>query len=290
MKILLTGRNGQVGYELERAFAPLGEVFTFDHRQLDLADPAAIVSRVRNVGPDVIVNAAAYTAVDRAESEPETAFLVNAAGPGFLAAEAKALGALLVHYSTDYVYDGTKASPYVETDAPNPLSVYGQSKLAGDRAIQAAGCRYLILRTSWVYGPRGHNFFLTMLRLAREREELRVVDDQRGAPTSSIALAAATAAILRRHGADASGLFHLTAGGETTWFGFSEAILARAGAMLGRTPRLTPITTAEYPAPAKRPANSVFSCAKVRSALRIEMLAWPDQLDEVWEQYRSIPR
>jgi len=290
MKILLAGRTGQVGSELERALAPLGEVFSFDERQLDLTDPAAIVSRVRDVKPEVIVNAAAYTAVDRAESEPEAAFLVNAAGPGFLAAEAKALGALLVHYSTDYVYDGTKASSYTEDDTPNPLSVYGKSKLAGDRAIQAAGCRYLILRTSWIYGPHGHNFFLTMLRLAREREEIRVVDDQHGAPTSSIALAAATANILRRHGADATGLFHLTAAGETTWFGFAEAIIEIARAKLSRVPRLVPISTTEYKAPAPRPANSVLSCAKVRSALGIEIPAWPGQLDEVWEQYRSIPR
>jgi dTDP-4-dehydrorhamnose reductase len=287
VKILLTGRNGQVGWELERALAPLGEVFSFDHRQLDLTDPAAIVSRVRDVKPEVIVNAAAYTAVDQAEKDVEQAMLVNAAGPGFLAAEAKSLGALLVHYSTDYVFDGTKTSPYTEDDAPNPLSVYGKSKLAGEKAIQATGCRYLILRTSWVYGPRGKNFFLTMLRLAREREELRVVNDQRGAPTSSIALAAATTDILRRHDANASGLFHLTAGGETTWFGFTEAIVERARSTLPRVPRLVPIVTAEYPTPTRRPANSVLSCAKVRTALGIEMRAWPDQLAEVWEQYRS---
>jgi dTDP-4-dehydrorhamnose reductase len=290
VKILLTGRNGQVGFELERALAPLGEVFSFDHRQLDLTDPAAIVSRVRNVKPDVIVNAAAYTAVDQAERDVEQAMLVNAAGPGFLAAEAKSLGALLVHYSTDYVFDGTKRSPYVETDPTNPLSVYGKSKLAGEKAIQAAGCRYFILRTSWVYGPRGKNFFLTMLRLAREREELRVVNDQRGAPTSSIALADATADILRRHGADASGLFHLTAGGETTWFGFTEAIIDLARSTLPRVPRLVPIATADYKAPARRPANSVLNCAKAGTALGIAMPAWPEQLAEVWEQHRSSAR
>jgi len=290
MRILLTGRTGQVGFELERALAPLGEVHTFDKRQLDLTDPVAIVSRVRDVKPDVIVNPAAYTAVDKAESDRELAFLVNAAGAGFLAAEAKAAGALLVHYSTDYVYDGTKPIPYVETDPPNPLSVYGQSKLAGDKAIQAAGCRYLILRTSWVYGPRGKNFFLTMLRLAREREELRVVDDQRGAPTSAIALAAATAEILRRHGADASGLFHLTAAGETTWFGFTEAIIERARPTLARGPRLTPITTAEYPTPAKRPANSVLDCGKASRTLGVRLADWRAQLDQAWEQYRSSAR
>lgn len=284
MKILLTGRNGQVGFELERALAPLGEVFAFDHRQLDLADPIAIVSRVRDVKPDVIVNAGAYTAVDQAERDVEQAMLVNAAGPGFLAAEAKALGALLVHYSTDYVYDGTKAGPYTEKDATNPLSVYGKSKLAGEKAIEAAGGRHLILRTSWVYGPRGRNFLLTMLRLAREREELRVVNDQRGAPTSAIALAAATAEILRRHGADASGLFHLAAAGETTWFGFTEAIVARARPTLARVPRLMPITTAEYPTPAKRPANSVLDCTKASRTLGVELADWQAGLDDVWQR------
>lgn len=290
MRILLTGRTGQVGYELERALAPLGEVFSFDHRQLDLTDPVAIVSRVRDVKPDVIVNAAAYTAVDKAESDRERAFLANAAGPGFLAAEAKAAGALLVHYSTDYVFDGTKQTPYVETDAAHPLSVYGEGKLAGDKAVQAAGGRSLILRTSWVYGPRGQNFLLTMLRLAREREELRIVSDQRGAPTSAIALAAATADILRRHGADASGLFHLTAAGETTWFGFAEAIMERARPMLARVPRLTPITTAEYPTPAKRPAYSVLDTGKASRSLGVELADWRAQLDRVWEHCRSSAR
>jgi len=287
MRILLTGRTGQVGQELERALAPLGEVFSFDHRQLDLADPIAIVSRVRDVKPGVIVNAAAYTAVDQAERDIEQAMLVNAAGPGFLAAEAKAAGALLVHYSTDYVFDGTKRTPYVETDATNPLSVYGRSKLAGEKAIQAAGCRYLILRTSWVYGPRGRNFFLTMLRLAREREELRVVNDQHGAPTSSIALAAATADILRRHGADASGLFHLTAAGETTWFGFTEAIIEIARSTLLRVPRLVPISTAEYKTPARRPANSVLSCAKASQTLGTTLADWRSGLEQVWHTYTA---
>jgi len=282
LKILLTGRTGQVGHELERALAPLGEVFSFDHKQLDLADPIAIVSRVREVKPEVIVNAAAYTAVDQAEKDIEQAMLVNAAGPGFLAAEAKAIGALLVHYSTDYVFDGTKTTPYTEDDTPNPLSVYGKSKLAGEKAIRAAGGRHLILRTSWVYGPRGKNFFLTMLRLAREREELRVVNDQRGAPTSSIAIADATAEILRRHGADANGLFHLTASGETTWFGFTEAIVELARASLPRVPRLVPIATAEYPTPAKRPAYSMLDCRKAGNSLGVEVADWGAGLDDVW--------
>jgi len=284
MKILLTGRNGQVGHELERALAALGEVFSFDHKQLDLADPIAIVSRVREVKPDVIVNAAAYTAVDQAEKDVEQAMLANAAGPGFLAAEAQAVGALLVHYSTDYVFDGTKTTPYTEDDPTNPLSVYGKSKLAGEKAIQAVGGRHLILRTSWVYGPRGKNFLLTMLRLAREREELRVVDDQRGAPTSSIAIADATAEILKRHGADANGLFHLTAGGETTWFGFTEAIVELARENLPRMPRLVPITTAEYPTPAKRPAYSVLDCSKASRSLGVQLADWRAALDKVWRR------
>jgi dTDP-4-dehydrorhamnose reductase len=284
MKILLTGRNGQVGYELERALAPLGDVHAFDHKQLDLADPIAIISRVREVKPEVIVNAAAYTAVDQAEKDVEQAMLVNAAGPGFLAAEAKAVGALLVHYSTDYVFDGTKTTPYTEDDTTNPLNVYGKSKLAGEKAIQAAGGRHLILRTSWVYGPRGKNFFLTMLRLAREREELRVVNDQHGAPTSSLALAAATVEILQRHGADAHGTFHLTAGGETTWFGFTEAIVDLARASLPRLPRLIPIATSDYPTPAARPTYSVLDCASVKRSLNAQLSDWQADLVAVWRR------
>jgi dTDP-4-dehydrorhamnose reductase len=284
MRILLTGRNGQVGHELERALAPLGEVFSFDHKQLDLGDPIAIISRVREVKPDVIVNAAAYTAVDQAEKDVEQAMLVNASGPGFLAAEAKELGALLVHYSTDYVFDGTETTPYSEDDATNPLSVYGKSKLAGEKAIQAVGGRHLILRTSWVYGPRGKNFFLTMLRLAREREELRVVNDQHGAPTSSIAIADATAEILQRHGADANGLFHLTARGGITWFGFTEAIVELARDTLPRVPRLVPITTTEYPTPAKRPVYSVLDSSKASRSLNVQLADWQAGLDDVWRR------
>jgi dTDP-4-dehydrorhamnose reductase len=284
MKILLTGRNGQVGYELERALTPLGEIYAFDHQQLDLSDPIPIVSRVREVKPDIIVNAAAYTDVDQAEKEVEQATLVNAAGPGFLAAEAKEAGALLVHYSTDYVFDGTKTTPYTEDDTTNPLSVYGRSKLAGEKAIQAAGGRHLILRTSWVYGPRGKNFLLTVLRLAQEREELRVVNDQRGAPTSAVALAAATTDILRRHGLDAHGLFHLTAAGDTSWFEFTEAIVECARSRLPRTPRVAPITSAEYPTRAARPRNSVLDCTNARRAFGIELTHWRAGLDEVWRR------
>ena len=274
MKILLTGRNGQVGWELERSLAPLGQVIATDLATLDLADADATRLAVRAAKPDVIVNAAAYTAVDKAESERDLAHAINATAVGVLAEETKRLGALLVHYSTDYVFDGTKPSPYVEDDAPNPVNVYGASKLAGERAVQASGCGYLILRTSWVYGPRGSNFLLTMLRLARERPELQVVDDQFGAPTSSLAIARATAQLLRR---GAGGLYHLTAAGAVTWCGFARAILARAGIA---TP-VRAIRTEDYPTPAKRPRNSRLDCSRLRKDFDLALAPWEDQLSEV---------
>jgi dTDP-4-dehydrorhamnose reductase len=279
LKILLTGANGQVGWELRQTLAPVGEVVAVNRAQLDLQDASRIAAAVREAKPDVIVNAAAYTAVDKAESERDLAFAVNAVAPGKLAEEAKRAGALLVHYSTDYVFDGAKAAPYVEDDEPGPLNVYGASKLAGERAIAAAGCRYLILRTSWVYGPRGSNFMLTMLRLARERSELRVVDDQTGAPTSSLAIARATAQLLPR---GAEGLFHMTASGATTWCGFARAILQQAG--IG-TP-VVPIATADYPTPARRPRNSRLDCARLRADTGVALASWEEQLAEV----KSAPR
>jgi dTDP-4-dehydrorhamnose reductase len=273
LRILLTGGNGQVGGELRKALALLGEVAAFGHAELDLADAARVRDAVRAANPDVIVNAAAYTAVDKAESEREAAFAVNALAPGVLAEEAKKSGALLVHYSTDYVFDGAKAAPYVEEDEPNPINVYGASKLAGERAIAASGCRYLILRTSWVYGPRGSNFMLTMLRLAKERPELRVVDDQVGAPTSSLAIARATVQALRP---GAHGLYHLAAAGQTSWCGFARAILKRAGIA---TP-VTAIRTEDYPTPAKRPRNSRLDCARLRADFGISMAPWEEGLAE----------
>jgi dTDP-4-dehydrorhamnose reductase len=274
LKILLTGANGQVGWELRQTLAPLGEVVAVNRAQLDLQDAARIAAAVREARPDVIVNAAAYTAVDKAESERDAAFAVNAVAPGVLAEEAKRAGALLVHYSTDYVFDGAKAAPYAEDDEPGPLNVYGASKLAGERAIAASGCRHLILRTSWVYGPRGSNFMLTMLRLAKERPELRVVDDQTGAPTSGLAIARATAQLLPR---GAAGLFHMTASGATTWCGFARAILQRAG--IG-TPVL-PISTADYPTPARRPRNSRLDCTRLRADAGVALASWEEQLAEV---------
>ncbi|MEX2151175.1 MAG: dTDP-4-dehydrorhamnose reductase [Steroidobacteraceae bacterium] len=274
MKILLTGPTGQVGAALLETQPRLGEVVAASHARLDLANPDSIRKAVRAARPEVIVNAAAYTAVDRAESERDTAFAVNATAPGILAEEARRAGALLVHYSTDYVFDGAKATPYVEEDEPDPINVYGASKLAGERAIAASGCRYLILRTSWVYGPRGSNFYLTMLRLARDRAELRVVDDQVGAPTSSLEIARATAQLLRR---DAQGLYHMSAAGETSWCGFARAILARAGLA---TP-VVAIRTEDYPAPARRPRNSRLDCSRLRAEHGVALAPWDEALAEV---------
>jgi dTDP-4-dehydrorhamnose reductase len=274
LRILLTGATGQVGWELRRTLAPLGEVKFFDRFGLDLADTPPLVATVRALQPAVIVNAAAYTAVDKAESERDLAFAINATAPRVLAEEAKRIGALLVHYSTDYVFDGEKASPYVEDDPTHPLSVYGASKLAGEQAIARSGCRHLTLRTSWVYGPRGRNFYLTMLRLAKERPELKVVDDQVGAPTSSLEIARATAALLAK---GAQGLYHMSAAGETTWCGFARAILKRAGLA---TP-VAAIRTEDYPTPAKRPRNSRLDCSKLRRETGVALAGWEAALDEV---------
>jgi dTDP-4-dehydrorhamnose reductase len=274
VRILLTGPAGQVGAALLETLPGLGEVVAASHARLDLASPDSIRRAVRAARPEVIVNAAAYTAVDKAESERDAAFVVNATAPGVLAEEAKRGGALLVHYSTDYVFDGAKPAPYVEEDAPNPINVYGASKLAGERAIVGSDCRYLILRTSWVYGPRGANFYLTMLRLARERPELRVVDDQVGAPTSSLAIARATAQLLRP---GAHGLYHLSAAGRTSWCGFARAILGRAGIA---TP-VVAIRTEDYPAPAKRPRNSRLDCSRLRADFGVALAPWEEGLAEV---------
>ena len=274
MKILLTGPTGQVGAALLETLPGLGEIVAASHARLDLANPDSIRRVVGAARPEVIVNAAAYTAVDKAESEHDAAFAVNATAPGVLGEEAERAGALLVHYSTDYVFDGAKPAPYIEEDEPNPLNAYGASKLAGERAIVGSGCRHLILRTSWVYGPRGSNFYLTMLRLARERAELRVVDDQIGAPTSSLGIARATALLI---GKGAEGLYHMTAAGETTWCGFARAILARAGFA---TP-VVAIRTGDYPTPARRPRNSRLDCSRLRADFGLSLAPWEKQLAEV---------
>ena len=277
MRILLTGRNGQVGWELERALAPLGEVIALDRARLDLSDAAAIRHVARETEPAVIVNAAGYTAVDRAESEPALAASINSVAPGILAEEARWCGALLVHYSTDYVFDGEKGAPYREEDAPHPLSVYGRTKLEGERAIQASGCRHLILRTGWVYASRGSNFLLTALRLVRERKELSIVGDQTGSPTAARDIAVATAAILAR-GAAPTGIYHLSAAGEASWYDFAREILARTGQ---KEMPLRRITTAEYPAAAQRPRYSVLSNEKIRRAAGISLPDWRQSLADV---------
>ncbi|MGA7985152.1 MAG: dTDP-4-dehydrorhamnose reductase [Burkholderiales bacterium] len=278
MKILLTGRNGQVGWELERALAPLGEVVATDRSTLDLADPDAIQRVVREVKPDIIVNAAAYTAVDKAESEPELAMRINGFVPGVFAEEAKRLGALLVHYSTDYVFDGEKAGPYLEDDEPNPINAYGKSKLAGEQAVLNSGCLSLVLRTSWVYGGRGANFLLTVLRLARERSELRVVNDQFGAPTWCRAIARSSAGIVRRMLGERlpSGVYHVTNRGRTSWFGFATEALRQTHS---ETP-VRAIPSSEYPTPAKRPTNSVLDGEKLERVFGMVLPDWRESLEE----------
>ena len=282
MKLLVTGATGQVGYELRRTLAPLGEVIALDREALDLSAPDSLRARLREIRPQFVINAAAYTAVDRAESEPDLAMRVNGTAPGVIAEEAKGLGAAVLHYSTDYVFDGRKSGPYVEDDATQPLSSYGKTKLAGERAIIASGAAHVILRTSWVYAARGKNFFLTIRKLAAERDELRIVSDQAGAPTWSRMLAQATAQIIAAAGTPAglsgrSGVYHLSAAGQTTWFGFAEEIVARAPAS-SRSPRVLPIATAEYPLPAPRPANSVLSNRKIMQAFGVAMPPWDQAL------------
>ena len=275
MKILLTGCNGQLGRELKRSLACLGELAACDHRQLDLAQPDALRETVRAIGPAVIVNAAAYTAVDKAEAEPAVAEAINAVAPGILAEEARRLGALLIHYSTDYVFDGVKPTPYTEDDTPAPLSAYGRSKLGGERAIAASGARHLIFRTSWVYGLHGANFMKTMLRLGKERDELRVVGDQFGAPTWSRHLADATALILARRELP-DGLYHLAAAGATNWHEYAETIFAEAqrAGLLERSPVVRRIASADYPLPAPRPANSRLDCSRFRRDFGLALPDW----------------
>jgi dTDP-4-dehydrorhamnose reductase len=290
-KILVFGRSGQVGWELRHKLACLGQMTSIEYPEVDFTKPDSIREAVRAVKPAVILNAAAYTAVDKAEVDPELATAINATAPGVIAEEARGLGSVLVHYSTDYVFDGTKQTPYVETDAPNPMNVYGKTKLAGDEAIQSVGGDYLILRTSWVYGARGSNFLLTMLRLAQERTELRIVDDQIGAPTSSECIAQATANILAQvlapsgGGIDGrSGIYNLTCTGEASWFGFARALLTKTAGTYGFTvPNLVPIKTSEFPRPAQRPANSRLSCQRLEQTFGVTLPAWEDALALVLE-------
>jgi dTDP-4-dehydrorhamnose reductase len=300
-KILLTGKGGQVGSEL-RCFLPrLGDLVAPDRRELDLLNPDSIRRVVRNIRPQLIVNAAAYTAVDSAEADEVTARAVNADAPGLLAEEAKRLGAGLVHYSTDYVFDGSKKCPYEETNLPNPINVYGKTKLAGEQAIRSSGALHLIFRTAWVYATRGRNFLLTILRLATEKEELKIVRDQIGTPTWSLEIAATTTKILaqvieRTSSASAfseiSGTYHMTASGETSWYDFARAIIEEASQTTQRVPwfaaathgrplitlRLIPITTEEYPTSAPRPAYSVLSNSLLIRTFGVRMDDWRTQL------------
>ncbi len=286
VRLLVTGANGQVGWELRQSLAPLGEVIALDRAACDLARPAEAARILRAATPDIIVNAAAYTAVDRAEQEEELATLINGTAVGEIAETARQLGALLIHYSTDYVFDGRKDAPYAEDDVPHPISAYGRSKLAGERAIAQCGGRYLIVRTSWIYAARGHNFLKTVLRLARERDELRIVDDQIGAPTWARDLAAATAVMTRQARQEIarddfeSGLFHVTGSGATSWFVFAQAVVKQAeqSGLLARKSKIVPIASSEYPVAATRPKNSRLSGARARNRFMIALPEWEQSL------------
>lgn len=291
LRIMLTGKNGQVGWELQRTLAPLpGELIALGREELDLEKPEQISRMVRRIKPDIIVNAAAYTAVDKAEAEPDTVMAVNGVAPGILAEEAKRINALLVHYSTDYVFDGTKTTPYNEDDVPNPINLYGRTKLSGERAIQAVGAPHLILRTSWVYGARGNNFLLTILRLASEREELNIIDDQVGTPTWSRFLAEATAQMLQKipnHSLfiECSDIYHVTPYGLTSWYGFAKTIIENYKIYKNdvelKIRRLNPINTAGYKTAARRPVNSVLSNVKINHVFNINLPQWELDIEKV---------
>ena len=285
MKILLFGANGQVGWELQRSLSPLGDVIALDRHSThlcgDLSNLPGIVDAVRLTRPDVIVNAAAYTAVDKAESDIDNAHAINAAAPGALAEAAKAAGAWLVHYSTDYVFDGSGSKPWEETDPTGPLSVYGRTKLEGEHRVMAKCANYLILRTSWIYSARGGNFAKTMLRLASERDRLAVIDDQFGAPTGADLLADVTAHMLRSALSGISGLsgtYHVAAAGETTWYDYAQFVVrhgAKAGLALKASPEtVDPVAATDFPTPAVRPHNSRLNTAKLQASFGLQLPAW----------------
>lgn len=281
MKVLVCGRNGQVAQALQAELGGLGELHLLGREQLDLAQPEALREPLRELAPDLIINAAAHTAVDQAEHETELAFAINAESPRVLAEEAARLGVPLIHYSTDYVFDGDKPAPYTEDDAPNPLGVYGRSKLAGEQAIAAVGGEHLILRTSWVYSLHGRNFLLTMQRLLQERPELRIVCDQIGAPTWASTIAFSTRALIERwqNGqAGAWGTYHLTAQGETSWFGFAQAIGEQLKARGLPCAELLPIPSSEYPTPARRPLNSRLDCSRLAREWQVSQPHWQQAL------------
>ncbi len=287
MKILLFGKNGQLGWELNRSLQAFGDIVALDVDEADFSEPENLRQIVQQVKPDVICNAVAYTAVDKAETDEALAMNINGVAPGVLAEEALKLDALLLHYSTDYVFDGSKTSPYVETDKPNPVNVYGRTKLAGELAVQSSNCDHLILRTSWVYASRAQNFLLTMLKLAQEREVLSIVNDQVGSPTSARLISDTTILCLQqvikeRHAEIfSSDLYHLTNSGHTSWFGFTEEIVEQASSQLGMKlalKELKAIPTSEYPTPAIRPMNSQLSLTKLESVFTIKMPDWKKSL------------
>jgi len=278
-KILITGVLGQVGYELQRTLAPQGHIIGIDYQEMDLSNPSAIQKVIRDIAPDIIVNPGAYTAVDKAESEQELCKAINATAPGVIAEEAKRLKAVVVHYSTDYVFDGSLTRAYTENETTNPLSVYGQAKLDGENAIRDSGCDYFIFRTSWVYGSRGKNFLLTMLKLAQDKDKLSIVQDQIGAPTWSRMIAQATAQILAS-GNEAYGTYNLTNAGKTSWLNFAETIFAlqKQKHPEFKVPQLTGIDTAAYPTPAARPKNSLLCHKKLNETFGLHMPSWDEAL------------
>jgi dTDP-4-dehydrorhamnose reductase len=293
MKILLTGKNGQVGFELQRTLAPLGEVHAVDVAECNLADENAIRQLVQTVKPDLIVNPAAYTAVDKAESEPELAAAINTRAPKIFGEEAAKLGAWVIHYSTDYVFDGTKQGHYTESDPTNPQSVYGKTKRDGEQALQQSGAMHLILRTSWVVGAHGANFAKTMLRLAADRDSLNVVADQFGAPTSAALLADITAHLVRQCQREGKqnfpfGTYHLVAGGETNWCDYARYVVgeaSKAGKTIKASPEtIRPITTADYPLPAPRPANSRLDTTHFRSTFSLALPDWEEGVHHILQQ------
>jgi dTDP-4-dehydrorhamnose reductase len=287
LKILLIGKNGQLGWELRGMLAPLGQIIAYGRDLLDVTSNDQISQRIREVRPNVIVNAAAYTAVDRAEIDSENATQVNAIAPGVMAEEAKRIGATMVHYSTDYVFDGTQNTPYVEQDRPNPLNVYGSTKLGGELAIQAVGSKYLIFRTSWVYSNRGSNFLLKILQLAKGCNELKIVDDQFGAPTWSRTIARVTAVALERcplRDASQSGLFHLSAGGITTWYQFAKEAVAQ----MGLAATVVPISSAQYGARARRPSSSALCTNKLVATFNVDLPFWEVSMRDVLHEHKKI--
>ena len=297
MKLLLLGPSGQVGWELQRALAPLGEVIALGRQGPDglcgdLGQPGALIDSVRRIAPDAIVNAAAYTAVDRAEAEPEAAHAINTDGPAALAEAARALDAWLLHYSTDYVFDGSGDRPWQEDDATGPLSTYGRTKLAGEAAIRDSGCRHLIFRTSWVYAARGGNFARTMLRLAAERERLTVIDDQVGAPTGAELIADVTAHALRcaLREPDLAGSYHLAAGGETSWCAYARLVIdvARAQGQALAVREIAPIPTTDYPTPARRPLNSRLDCRRLAQAFGLSLPPWQHGVDRMLTEILDV--